>query len=275
MKAKRFLIIPIFLPFEGCEHRCIYCNQRLLHPENIDISPQNIKNKIYQYISTYQGDRNRTEIEVAFYGGSFTALNTERQIQLLSSVNEYFQSKLIDGIRFSTRPDKIQKDLLKTYKKLGVSTIEIGGQIFNDNILNKIKRNHTAKDIRDAVKELKSYGFRTSIHLMFGLPFSSTQDDIFSIEETIKLSPDFVRLHPTLVLKNTELEQLYLKGGYKPLSLDQTIYILRYAIKRFSQSDIKIIRVGLHNDEFLMKPGTIVAGPFHPSLKQLAMKDLD
>jgi histone acetyltransferase (RNA polymerase elongator complex component) len=189
----------------------------------------------------------------------------------LSIVNGFILDSTIDGIRFSTRPDRLPIEMLDVYRRLGVSTIEIGAQSFKDSVLRFIKRNHTAQDVRDAVYRLKEHGFRTSIHLMLGLPSSSHNDDIYSIEETIKLQPDYVRLHPTLVLKDTELEELYRSGKYTPLSLSEAIKILKYALKRFSESNIRVIRVGLHNDDNLVNPETIVAGPFHPSLRELAL----
>lgn len=270
-RSKRFLIIPLFLPFEGCENRCIYCNQRALHPEMINLSKKEIEKTIKQYLASFKGERGLTTVEVAFYGGTFTAIEKERQIELLSIVNGFILDSTIDGIRFSTRPDRLPIEMLDVYRRFGVSTIEIGAQSFKDSVLRFIKRNHTAQDVRDAVYRLKEHGFRTSIHLMLGLPSSSHNDDIYSIEETIKLQPDYVRLHPTLVLKDTELEELYRSGKYTPLSLSEAIKILKYALKRFSESNIRVIRVGLHNDDNLVNPETLVAGPFHPSLRELAL----
>ncbi|MGB9600242.1 MAG: elongator complex protein 3 [Myxococcota bacterium] len=275
MNPEYNLIIPLFLPFEGCEHRCIYCNQRLLHPENDAISNKIIDETIHRYLTSYKKPREITNIEVAFYGGSFTAISIERQLKLLEVLKTYIQNRVIDGIRFSTRPDKLNKDLLIRYKTYGVTTIEIGAQSFNDNILKAIKRNHTAQDIKDAITLLKREDFICSLHLMFGLPFSTIEDDITSIEETIKLSPNFVRIHPTLVLRGTELEQLYLGSKYRPLTLNEATEIIGIALRRFYESNIKVIRVGLHNDENLISPETIVAGPFHPSIRQLAEKRLN
>ncbi|MCX7958300.1 MAG: radical SAM protein [Deltaproteobacteria bacterium] len=268
-RNRKNLIIPVFLPFEGCQYRCIYCNQRLLHPLNKSINTETIKATVEEYLSTYRGERDKTDIEVAFYGGTFTGMGYEKQISLLKSLQEFTDNNRIDGIRFSTRPDKIDIELLGIYKRYKVKTIEIGAQSLRDEVLEKINRYHTATDTRNAVTLLKSHGFRTSVHLMFGLPGSSSEDDRFSVEETIKLAPEYVRLHPTLVLRDTELENLYKSGRYLPLSLNDAVNILRYAIRRFSESDIRVIRVGLHNDENLINPQTIVAGPFHPSIRQL------
>lgn len=274
MKFKYNLIIPIFLPFEGCENRCIYCNQRLLHPDVEEVSSENIEKTIYKYLRSSRTKRELTNIEVAFYGGSFTSIEEERQFFLLKILKKYIQNKEIDGIRFSTRPDKLNKNVLTDYKHYGVTTIEIGAQSFKNNVLNAIKRNHTAQDIRNAINLLKEANFITSIHLMFGLPFSTIEDDIISIEETIKLSPNYVRIHPTLVLKGTELADLYLNNQYKPLSLEEAVDIISIALKKFKEANIKVIRVGLHNDDNLANPNTIIAGPFHPSIKQLAEKKL-
>jgi radical SAM enzyme (TIGR01210 family) len=268
------LIIPIFLPFEGCENRCIYCNQRLLHPDVEEVSAKNIEKTIYRYLQSSRTKRELTNIEVAFYGGSFTSIKLEQQFYLLGVLKKYIQKKEIDGIRFSTRPDKLNKTILKDYRQYGVTTIEIGAQSFNDNVLYAIKRNHTAQDIKNAISLLKEANFATSIHLMFGLPFSTIEDDIMSIEETIKLSPNYVRIHPTLVLKGTELAELYLNNQYKPLSLEEAVNIISIALKKFKEANIKVIRVGLHNDENLANPNTIIAGPFHPSIRQLAEKRL-
>ena len=267
---KRHLIIPIFLPFVGCKNHCIYCNQRLLHPENTELSETAFDNIIMEYTNTCRWKREDTDIEVAFYGGSFTGIERKMQIEVLDYLQKHIRDHKIDGIRFSTRPDMIDADLLKIYREMAVKTIEIGAQSFNDSVLQSIKRGHSAQDTRESITLLKSYEFRTSIHLMFGLPGSTIEDDKESIEETIRLSPDYVRIHPTLVLKGTELERLYREGRYKPLEIYEAVEIIRYALKGFEDADIKVIRVGLHNDEYLANPDTVVAGPFHPSLRTLA-----
>lgn len=272
---KKNIIIPIFLPFEGCNNRCIYCNQRLLHPASENITSEEIENKIANYLSTIKRDRGGLNIEVAFYGSTFTNINIEKQKYLLNCIQKFIANKTIDGIRFSTRPDTLDLEKVEIYREKNVTTIEIGAQTFNDNVLGFIKRNHSSSDIKKSLNLLKSNKFKTSLHLMFGLPYSTYQDDINSIEETINLKPDFVRLHPTLVLKDTELERLYKEGIYKPLSMEDAIKILRYALKRFSEAGIRVIRVGLHNDENLLNPSTFVAGPFHPSLRQMVVSQSD
>jgi radical SAM enzyme (TIGR01210 family) len=272
---KRHLIIPVFLPFSGCKNRCIFCNQRILHPEPVELSEESFDKKILKYTKTCRWKREDTEIEVAFYGGSFTGISDESQIELLNYLQKHIKNRTIDSIRFSTRPDIIKSELLRIYKEMGVNTIEIGAQTFNDSVLKLINRGHTAEDTRRCILLLKSSGFRTSIHLMFGLPGSTYEDDKNSIEETIKLSPDYVRIHPTLVLKGTVLERLYKEGSYKPLEITEAIDIVRCALKRFRETGIKVIRVGLHNDENLANPDTVVAGPFNPSLRELAERSMD
>ncbi len=274
-RNKRNFIIPVFLPFTGCTNRCMYCNQRALHPEAENPNPEMIKEKICRYLSTIGRKKEDSDIEVAFYGGTFTNISNERQRELLNALSEFIECKKIDGIRFSTRPDNLDSAMLEYYKKSGVTTIEIGAQSFRDEVLRFVRRNHSSEDIRDSVILLQTYGFRTSLHLMFGLPLSGYEDDIYSIEETIRLKPDFVRLHPTLVLRDTELETLYKSGRYEPLSLKDTLRILRYALRRFRESGINVIRVGLHNDDNLVNPGTLIAGPFHPSLRQIAENSSD
>lgn len=270
---KNNLIIPIFLPFSGCPHRCIYCNQRLLHPQSLDLTSDTVDKTIAEYTRTFKGRRDETNIEVAFYGGSFTGLKRDRQIQILTLFKRHLKDRTIDGLRFSTRPDMISDSILQISRENGVKTIEIGAQSFSDRVLQKIERGHNAQHTRDAISKIKEYGFLTSLHLMFGLPGATHQDDIQGIEETIRLSPNYVRLHPTLVLKNTILEELYRRGEYTPLSLHEAIEIIRYAMKRFSEAGIKIIRVGLHNDENL-RDSALIAGPYHPSLRQIASRDL-
>lgn len=271
---KNNLIIPIFLPFAGCLNRCIYCNQRLLHPQSLDVTSDTVDKTIADYTRTFKGRRDETNIEVAFYGGSFTGLKRDKQIQILTLFKKHLKDKTIDGLRFSTRPDMISDSILQISRENGVRTIEIGAQTFSDRVLQMIGRGHNAQHTRDAISQIKKYGFLTSLHLMFGLPGATYEDDIQSIEETVRLSPNYVRLHPTLVLKNTILEEIYRRGEYRPLNLNEAIEIIRYAMKRFLKARIRIIRVGLHNDENLRDSNILIAGPYHPSLRQIASRDL-
>ncbi|MGQ9631940.1 MAG: elongator complex protein 3 [bacterium] len=257
---KRRKIIPIFIESKGCPQRCVYCNQR----EVACATEIDTESAIRRYSETVPPS---CEIEVAFYGGNFTGLSRQEQIERLRPAKRALDEGRIQGIRISTRPDYIDRRTAADLAEYGVSTVELGAQSMVDDVLEEIERGHTAQDVADAVKLLKEHGIRVSLHLMLGLPKSSPAQDIFSLEEAIKLGPDFMRVHPTLVIKDTDLSRDYLEGRYTPLTMQETIPLCKYVVLRLEQARIPLIRLGLFPSVDLQRDGVVVAGPYHPSLR--------
>ncbi|MGB9628893.1 MAG: elongator complex protein 3 [Thermodesulfobacteriota bacterium] len=265
MERKPPLIIPIFLPNLGCSAQCLFCNQKVVVKEAPP--PSSVQAFIERSLRTFSPERRGKERQVAFYGGSFTAMRREDQVLYLKKVEPFLLSGEIDSIRISTRPDAIDREILLLLKKYGVKTVEIGAQSLVDEVLIRSKRGHTAEDTFFAISELRKFRFEVGLHLMIGLPGEDRFRFCESLDRTIELRPDFVRIHPTLVLKGSPLEDLWKSGGYFPLSLSEAIEWLKEGILRLEQASIPLARVGLQPTQEL--EAHLLAGPYHPALHQL------
>ena len=211
--------------------------------------------------------------KLLFFGGSFTGIEENLQEELLSVANKYIKSGKVDSIRVSTRPDYIDKKILKRLKKYGVKTIELGVQSSNDYILKKAGRGHTFEDVKKASKLIRWYGFNLGHQMMVGLPDSTKIDELNTAKDLIRLKPKMVRIYPVLVLKNTKLEREYISGEYQPISLNQAIERCKELVYMFNKKKINVIRIGLQNTDIISEPGSkeseVVAGPYHPAFGQL------
>ena len=270
---EKHCIIPIFVPHLGCPNDCIFCNQKSISGQKKEMTKEKAKEIIENYLKSIRKEKENVKIEIAFFGGSFTAIREEKQEELLKVAYEYVKSKEVDSIRISTRPDAINKEILKRLKKYGVKTIELGVQSANNYILNRINRGHTFEDVKKASKMIRWYGFKLGHQMMVGLPESTRLDEINTAKQLIKLRPKMVRIYPTLVIKNTKLEKEYEEGKYKPLSVVQTVEVCKDLVRMFTDKKIDVIRIGLQTTDEISEPGSknseVVAGPFHPALRQL------
>jgi len=266
----RQYVIPIFVPHLGCPNDCTFCNQKKISGQMKMITEKDVKEKIEYYLNSFKEEGN---IEVAFYGGSFTGIEKEIQEKLLSAANEYIKQGKVDGVRISTRPDYIDKEILKMLKKYKVKTIELGVQSTNDYILSKCKRGHTFEDVKKASKLIRRYGFVLGHQVMCGLPESTKLDEINTAKDLIKLKPKIVRIYPVLVIKNTKLAEQYEKEEYEPLTVNQAVERCKELSYMFNKARIKVIRVGLQNTDNITNPeedgSDVVAGPYHPAFGQL------
>jgi histone acetyltransferase (RNA polymerase elongator complex component) len=260
------MIIPFFIPHSGCPHQCVFCNQKDITGQTKPVPPSTIPQKIIEYLAISSSDN---PAHVAFYGGSFTALPFETQRAYLNAVQPFIHSGQIADIRLSTRPDCITSEVLALLKEYRVTTIELGVQSMDDVVLARSGRGHTAADTVKAVSLIKSSCFLVGLQLMPGLPGDSAETFMKTIDTVIELKPDFVRIYPALVIKDTPLEDLYRSGRYVPLSLDDAVTLCREALERFDLAGIDVIRIGLQPTEELGKTGTIIAGPYHPAFRQL------
>ena len=235
------------------------------------VTAKDVKETIEYYLKNFKD--NHKYVEVAFFGGSFTAIDKEKQIELLEAAQEYIQNKLVNSIRISTRPDCIDKEILKRMKKYHVKTIELGVQSTNNYILSKCKRGHTGEDVKKASKLIRRFGFILGHQMMVGLPESTKQDEVNTAKELIRLKPKIVRIYPVLVIKDTELADEYNKGEYTPLTVGQAVERCKEIVNLFNKNKINVIRIGLQNTEEISDPSTekssVVAGPYHPAFRQL------
>ena len=268
---KKEYIIPIFVPHLGCPNDCTFCNQKKISGQTKMVTAEDVRNTIEYYLKNFKDDNKY--VEVAFFGGSFTGIETEKQEELLSVAYDFVKEKKVDSIRISTRPDYINKDILKRLKKYDVKTIELGVQSTNDYILNKSKRGHTFEDVKKASKLIRRYGFILGHQMMVGLPESTRNDELKTAKDLIKLKPKIIRIYPVLVIKGTKLEEEYLSGEYEPLTVEQAVEISKDLLNIFNRKKIKVIRIGLQNTNEITDPNNqdsqVVAGPYHPAFRQL------
>ena len=268
---KKQYVIPIFVPHLGCPNDCIFCNQKSISGQKKNMTRQEAKNIIETHLKSI--NKENSLVEIAFFGGSFTAIEEKQQEELLGLAYEYIKNKKVDSIRVSTRPDYINKTILKRLKKYKVKTIELGVQSANNYILNRCKRGHTFEDVKKASKQIKWYGFNLGHQMMVGLPDSSEKDDIQTAKDLIKLKPKMVRIYPVLVIKGTELEREYQNKEFIPLTVSQAVERSKEILKLFAKKKIQVIRIGLQNTETIADPTSkeseVVAGPYHPAFGQL------
>lgn len=273
---KHQYIIPIFVPHLGCPNDCIFCNQKSISGQKKNMTKEEAKNIIDNYLNNLNDSD--ALIEIAFFGGSFTAINENLQNELLELAYTYVKEGKVESIRISTRPDCIDKNILKRLKKYKVKTIELGVQSANDFVLKRANRGHTFEDVKKASKLIRWYGFRLGHQMMVGLPESTRQDEINTAKALIKLKPKMVRIYPVLVVKNTKLEKEYESGIYKALPLPQAVETCKQLVRMFSDKNIDIIRVGLQNTDEISDPSSekseVVAGPYHPAFRQLVESGL-
>ncbi len=272
-KIEKPFIIPIFIPQQGCPHQCVFCNQRAITGVNQTIpSPEELCLQINTFLH-YKGKK-RKSIQIAFYGGNFMGLKPDIIKMMLNEASQFIKRKEVDHIRFSTRPDTINNENLDIIKDFPVSTVEIGVQSMDDDVLSISDRGHTVSDTKDAVCLLKKKGYQVGMQMMVGLPGDNEIKALDTGEKIIELSPDFVRIYPTLVLEKSILAQWYKSGKYIPMSLEQSVTLVKKLYRIFKEKNIPVIRMGLQATEDFDKQDVILAGPYHPAFGHLVYSEI-
>ena len=256
--------ISIFVPHKGCPNDCSFCNQRTISGQTVPATPEDVVRAVNTAIE-YGVDPKNTEI--AFFGGSFTAIEREYMCSLLTAAKCFLDSHNFLGIRVSTRPDCIDDEVLKILKEYGVTAIELGAQSMDDNVLLANRRGHTSDDARKASALIKQYGFELGLQMMTGLYKSDFSKDLYTAEEIVKLKPDTVRIYPTVVLKNTHLGYLQEIGEYKAPTAEESAPFCAELLQLFENNSIKVIKLGLHSSETV--EGDMVGGAYHPAFREL------
>ncbi len=263
--AKNFIIVPIFISHQGCPYRCVYCDQNKISGSQKQLDQHVISQTIKTYLQQNSEALMSPVREVAFYGGTFTGLPLERQKFLLGLIQPYFEKGLINSIRLSTHPQMIASENLKFLKKFNVRTIELGVQSTDKEVLELSGRENSVDNLSEKIELIKNYNFQLGIQLMAGLPGDTRVKFQASVNDVIELKPNFVRLYPALVIRNTKLHELYLNGDYTPWSLEKMIESLKDAVSKFRSNSIRVIRIGLHPEPSLFRD--LVAGPFDPGIR--------
>ncbi len=254
------------MPHKGCPNDCVFCNQKQITAKLEPVTGEQVDETIKEYLKTLPEN---SYIEAAFFGGSFTGIPIKEQDELLTVAKKYKDLGKISGIRLSTRPDYINEEILDLLKEKGVTTIELGVQSLDEEVLLLSNRGHTREEVYNAVKLIKSYGFNLGLQMMTGLPSDTFEKSVKTMEEFIALKPDFVRIYPTLVIKDTKLSDLYYSGAYIPQSIDDAVGLCKHLKREFLKSGIKVIRVSLQPTEEISPDASVVAGPFHFAFGEL------
>lgn len=260
------LVIPIFIPHRGCPHDCLFCNQQKISGcSRGDVEGVvDVAAVIEEWLNR---KHHRNQVQVAFFGGSFTCLPLVQQVELLSKVQPFIERKEIDTIRLSTRPDCIDRDVCRLLKTYRVGVVELGVQSFSDRVLAASRRGHSAEQSIEACRLLKGAGIQVGLQLMLGLPRESSISVFRGLETVIALRPDFVRLYPVLVIEDSGLEELFLAGNYCPLSLHKAVALAAKCCLTLENGGIQVVRMGLQPSELLGK--SVIAGPYHPAFGEL------
>ncbi len=262
--SARASIIPVFVPHLGCPHACVFCNQRRITGQARPADAETVR----EAIRRAQQIPCSAKRELAFYGGSFTAIEEERQIELLSAAKEAMEAGKIDAIRLSTRPDAIDASVLARLRAYDVETVELGAQSMDEAVLAACRRGHTVGDVRRASAMIKASGMRLVLQMMTGLPGDTPEKSLKTAEELIACMPDGVRIYPTVVVMDTELCGLWLAGMYREHSVEDAVSVCAQIVPLFEEAGIPVIRLGLNPTEDL-SGGDAVAGAYHPALGEL------
>lgn len=270
--SKEHYIIPIFVPHEGCPHNCVFCNQDRITGVKDKVDARKVQNIIEEYFETIENKK--AVIEVSFFGGTFTAIKEEKQRELLEVAKRYKDMGIVKKIRMSTRPDYINDYILSYLKDYSVDIIELGIQSLDDEVLVAAGRGHTVLDALNASKLIKEYGITLGHQLMPGLPKSDPEKDIKSAMDSLKMKPDIVRIYPSLVIKDTPMEKMYLRGDYNPYTLETAVEVSKKIYNIFNEAGVNVIRIGLQPTDTINTGKDIVDGPFHPAFRELVESSL-
>ena len=266
-------MIPVFIPNAGCPHRCIFCNQATVTGQCTTLpTAAALRAQIDLFLSHPTHDRH--PIEIAFYGGNFLGLEPIGIERLLAEAGRYVEKGQADGIRFSTRPDTVDRRTLELIEPYPVTTIEIGAQSMDDGVLKTAKRGHSAHDTRRAIERLQNTNYKIGIQLMVGLPGEDRSNLVATGQATARLAPNFVRIYPTLVLSGSRLASWYRQGRFRPIGLQEAVWRSKTLYCLFRAAGITIIRMGLQASEDLQQPTKVLAGPFHPAFGHLVFSAL-
>ena len=262
--------IAIFVPHNGCPHCCSFCNQVKITGKQSQPTEQDIIHAVNIAMNSKNYVSEKSEI--AFFGGSFTAIEKEYMLSLLSTAYRYVKDGSFCGIRISTRPDYIHHEILDILQSYGVKSIELGTQSMDNEVLRANDRGHTAEDVEKAVALIHSYGFSLGLQMMTGLYKSTVEKDYHTALKICALKPETVRIYPTVIMKDTKLADYYEQGIYQTYTLEETVKLCAELLELFQQNHIEVIRLGLHSTEDIKKG--MLAGAWHPSFGELCFSRL-
>ena len=263
--SARASILPVFVPHLGCPHQCVFCDQRSISGQREPVSADTVRRAIEEAAALPHNGAGR---QLAFYGGSFTAVDPRLQEELLGAAKEALDRGEINSIRLSTRPDAIDGEALARLKRFGVRTVELGAQSMDEEVLRLSERGHGAEDVRRAASMIREAGFALVLQMMTGLPGDTEEKCDATAKALIALRPNAVRIYPTVIVKGTKLQAMWLRGEYREHSVEEAVAWCARILPLFSDAGIPVIRLGLNPTEEL-SGGEAVGGAYHPALGEL------
>ncbi len=264
----RARIIPLFVPHLGCPNGCVFCDQRRISGSPLPVSGADVSSAL-----SAARDRGERGVELAFYGGSFTAVGLDIQRSLLEAAQPFRADGTVSSIRLSTRPDAVTADDLAWLRGYGVTTVELGAQSMDDGVLLASGRGHTAAQTERAAGLVKDAGLTLILQMMTGLPGSSRETDVASARRIAALAPDGVRIYPTVIVRNTPLEDMWRAGLYAEHTVADAVAVCADILPIFQAAGIPVIRLGLNPTDELTAGGA-VAGAYHPALGELVRSEV-
>ena len=272
MKKRIHRNIPIFIPHLGCPNTCVFCNQRSISGKQ-SFSPESVREEIDAALATIPCD---AEVEIAYFGGSFTGIERDLMIYLLELAKEYVDNRRercarIVGIRMSTRPDYMNDEIMEILSHYPVKTIELGLQSMSDRVLAVSKRGHSAQDAERACKMIVDAGYSLIGQMMIGLPEATLSDELYTAQKICDMGASGARIYPTVVLHGTELAEMAKRGEYPMLSVDGAVSRSKEVLKIFEHHGVECIRIGLCASDNLGDESHVLGGANHPALGELVM----
>jgi histone acetyltransferase (RNA polymerase elongator complex component) len=261
---KTHAIVPIFIPHLGCPNDCVFCNQRRITSRDSAPSPADVRDVIERNLATIRA-AGVPHVEIAFYGGSFTAIPADEQEAYLAVAAEYLSIGLVDGVRLSTRPDCVDDEVCRRLVRFGITLAELGVQSFDDEVLALSARGHDASCVPPAIEKLKNYGIATGIQLMVGLPGDTREKSLASARAAAALAPNVARIYPTCVIEDTALMDMMLRGEYEPPELMQTAETVKLMQRILTDAGVNVIRIGLKSGGQI----TDATPGFHPAFREI------
>ena len=270
-------IFPIFIPHVGCEHDCVFCDQRRITGTFIPAVFDDVLAALHSLWCEQKDRVKKTEngyvdaaesAELAFYGGSFTAIAVERQNELLTAAQPFLRLNPFNSIRVSTRPDCLDEGAAKRLRSYGVATVELGAQSMCDDVLQASGRGHTAESVTRSAAMVKAAGFSLILQMMTGLPGDSREKSLYTAKCLAAMAPDYVRIYPTVVIKGTRLHEMWKTGSYIAPTVDDAVHLCVAVCTVFDTAGIPVIRLGLNPTDYLSS-GDAVAGAYHPAFGEL------
>ncbi len=269
---KTHAIIPIFIPHLGCPNDCVFCNQKKITARLKAPSREDMAATVDRYLTTISG-RDIKNVEIAFYGGSFTGIPIKLQQEYLSAAKAYKDRGLVQKIHLSTRPDYIDDAILNNLKNFGADIIELGVQSFDEEVVRLSNRGHDPEAVFQASRQIQDNGFELGLQLMIGLPGDSYEKSIYSAKEAVKIRPSIARLYPTVIIRDTALHEMYMRGEYRPLSTEEAVRTTKDMYLILADAGINVIRIGLKSTD-LINVGGETAGGYHPAFRQLVESEI-